>query len=89
MFPRKCPQRKACTFGVIHVKRPQNVVFDHIHSNQTLINLTLFDNRLCASRPYRAREALKFRSYLGLKTQKRGFSAYSLKLNFNKLNTFR
>ena len=27
--------------------------------------------------------------YLGLKTQKRGFSAYSLKPNFNKLNIFR
>ena len=27
-----------------------------------------------------------FRSYSGLKTQKRGFSAYSLKPNFNKLN---
>ena len=35
------------------------------------------------------RKARIFRSYLGLKTQKRGFSAYSLKPNFNKLNIFR
>ena len=35
------------------------------------------------------RKALIFRSYSGLKTQKRVFSAYSLKPNFNKLNNFR
>ena len=35
------------------------------------------------------RKAWIFRSYLGLKSQKRGFSAYSLKPNFNKLNIFR
>ena len=31
-------------FGVIEVQRPKNVVFQHIHSNQILKNLTLFDN---------------------------------------------
>ena len=73
MFPRKCPQRKACTFGVIHVKRPQNVVYDHIHSNQTLINLTLFDNRLCASRPYRAQGSLKISELFRFKDPKTWF----------------
>ena len=35
---------KPVPFGVIQVKRPQNVVFHYIHSNQNLINLILFDD---------------------------------------------
>ena len=38
VFPKKCPQRKACAFGVIQVERPKNVVFHYIHSSQILIN---------------------------------------------------
>ena len=35
---------KPVLFGVIQVKRLKNVVSQHIHSNQILINLTLFDD---------------------------------------------
>ena len=34
---------KPVLFGVILVKCPKNVLFQHIHSNQSLVNLTLLD----------------------------------------------
>ena len=45
VFPKKCRHRKACAYlGIIEVKRPKNVVFQHIHSNPILIILTFLDN---------------------------------------------
>ena len=47
VFPKKCPQSlkgKPVLFGIIEVKRPKNVVFQHIHSNPILIILTFLDN---------------------------------------------
>ena len=35
---------KPVLFGIIEVKRPKNVVFQHIHSNPILIILTFLDN---------------------------------------------
>ena len=35
---------KPVLFGVIHVKRPNNVFCQIIHSNQMLLNLTFLDN---------------------------------------------
>ena len=43
-FPKNVLKGKPVLFGVIQVKRPKNVVVEHIHSNQIFINLTLFDN---------------------------------------------
>ena len=39
VFPKKCPPGKPVLFGIIEVKRPKNVVFHYIHSNQILVNL--------------------------------------------------
>ena len=38
------PQKNPEYFGFINTKRSQNGFFQHIHSNQILINLILFDN---------------------------------------------
>ena len=46
VFPKHVLKGKPMLFGVISDKRPQNVFFDYIHSNQILINLTLFDDIL-------------------------------------------
>ena len=42
--PKNVLKGKPEYFGVIHVKRPKNMVFQHIHSNHIFINLTLFNN---------------------------------------------
>ena len=44
VFPKKVLKGKSEYFGVIQVKRLQNVVFQHIYSDHILINLTLFDD---------------------------------------------
>ena len=48
-FSYRCSQKnvlkgKPVLFGIIEVKRPKNVVFQHIHSNPILIILTFLDN---------------------------------------------
>ena len=45
VFPQKNVLKgKSVLFGIIEVKRPKNVVFQHIHSNPILIILTFLDN---------------------------------------------
>ena len=45
VFPKKNVLKgKPEYYGVIQVKRPQNVFFKHIHSNPILKNSTLLDN---------------------------------------------
>ena len=44
VFPKNVLKGKPEYFGIIQVKRPKNVFFQHIHSNPILINLTLFDD---------------------------------------------
>ena len=44
MFPKDVLKAKPEYSGVIKVTRSQNVGFQHIHANQILISLTLFDN---------------------------------------------
>ena len=44
--PKKMSSKESLYFSrVIQAERPKNVVFEHIHSNQILINLTLFYNK--------------------------------------------
>ena len=44
VFPKNVLKGKPVLFGIIEVKRPKNVVFQHIHSNPILIILTFLDN---------------------------------------------
>ena len=44
VFPKNVLKGKPVLFGIIEVKRPKNVVFQHIHSNLILIVLTILDN---------------------------------------------
>ena len=44
VFPKNVLKGKPVLFGIIEVKRPKNVVFQHIHTNQILIILTCLDN---------------------------------------------
>ena len=44
VFPKNVLKGKPMLFGIIEVKRPKNVVFQHTHSNPILIILTLLDN---------------------------------------------
>ena len=44
VFPKNVLKGKPVPFGVIEIKRPKNVVFGHIHSNQIFKNLSLFDD---------------------------------------------
>ena len=40
VFPKKnVPKGKPVLFGIIEVKRPKNVFFHYIHSNQILVDL--------------------------------------------------
>ena len=62
-----------------------------VHPPPELPRVDLFFSYRCLVFPKKCpqRKACIFRSYLGLKTQKRVFLAYSLKPNFTKLNIFR
>ena len=44
VFPTNVLKGKLVLFGIIEVKRPKNVFFQHIHSNPILIILTFLDN---------------------------------------------
>ena len=44
VFNKNVLKGKPVLFGVLQDKRPKNVVFEHIHSNQILKNLTIFDD---------------------------------------------
>ena len=44
VFPKNVHKGKPALFGIIEVKRPKNVFFQHIHSNPILITLTFLDN---------------------------------------------
>ena len=44
VFQKNVLKGKPVLFGIIEVKRPKNVVFQHIHSNPILIILTFLDN---------------------------------------------
>ena len=44
VFSKNVLKGKPVYFGVITFKDPKNVLFQHIHSNPILINLTFLDN---------------------------------------------
>ena len=46
VFPKKCPQREACTFRRYSGSNTQKRGFEHIYSNHIFINLTFLNNNV-------------------------------------------